>query len=622
MKGKAAAAALLALPCSALAAVVSPALPAQISGAAAAVPAGWRQEIVARGDLNNDGRPDLAIVLRKDDPHLVHTDKSGRSFDDNPRRLAVYFARPSGGYRLAAQDGRLIPVGAQRDYDPITGIAQGGVTIALGTLQVSLGAFGSSINSDTLTFRWQDGGFALVGYDSVSVSRSSNTEVTDSFDYLTARRKHSVERVSDEAPRVTWSDLPRRRLEALGEVGNGLDFDPLAPPPIPPATWTWANAPDEGYSGDPALQSTQAICARLRGLRPPAADIPGSGGGAPDGRCSSSALYYGIGEKADPAMARACAFYEIGRPDLGDDPFAGIGMLMTIYANGRGAKRDLDLATALACRVYGAPAELDGRIRHLQSMKQSLEGHPDTDEADDCMKAEGTVVACHGLGRDALSGRLTPKEFVDTASAKPVAVSAFDYCDDITSGFAGAQCAARDADIADAKRAARIAAITAGWREADRTAFAGLRREAESYAQASADNEVDMSGTARGMFAIQRREAVLDAFLGTLRKVATGSLPPADTADMKAADAELNALYRKIMALRIEPGDVGGYQSADSLPSTTVTHEGIRKAERAWISYRDAWLAFAIRHLPKAHATRLAAYLTRRRIKDITQLAR
>ena len=35
-------------------------------------------------------------------------------------------------------------------------------------------------------------------------------------------------------------------------------------------------------------------------------------------------------------------------------------MLMTIYANGVGAARDLDLATALACQVEGAAAKSDG----------------------------------------------------------------------------------------------------------------------------------------------------------------------------------------------------------------------------------------------------------------------
>ncbi|WP_102222685.1 lysozyme inhibitor LprI family protein [Acidimangrovimonas sediminis] len=553
---------------------VYPTLPATLAGPGAAVPQGWRQEIAARGDLNGDSRPDLALVLRGADPNLKGKDDQGLPVDRNPRLLAVYFARAAGGYRLVLQNHRLIPVVPAPDYDPLTGIAAGGVTIARGTLQVALGSFGTSINSATFTFRWQDKRFVLIGYDSTSASRTDNTVTTDSYNYLTARWKHAVERVEDDAPKVTWHDLPRRRPEALAEIGDGLEFDPLAPPPIPKADWTWADADISGLGDDPGLRATQKICARLHDLHPPASDIPGSGGGAPEGRCDSTALYYGIREPADPTRARACAFYEIDRPDLGDDPFAGIGMLMTIYANGRGAKRDLDLATALACRIYGAPAELEGRIEHLQAMK------------------------------------------ADPAEAKP-----FDYCDDITSGFAGAQCAGRAADIADAKRDARIAAITASWTKAERAGFAPLRRAAEAYAEASSDNEVDMSGTARGMFAIQRREAVLDAFAATLTRVAAGKLPQAGKADARAADAALNALYRKIMAISLAPGEVSGYQSADSLPSTTVTHAGIHTAERAWLAYRDAWRSFARHQFPAIAPTRLLAWLTKERIADLKPFA-
>lgn len=552
-----------------------PALPTSIADPGAAAPQGWRLETTARGDLDGDGRPDLALLLRGADPALKRLGDNGLPTNRNPRILAVYLARPAGGYRLVLQNHRLVPVVAEPDYDPITGIAAGGVTIARGSLRVALGAFGASIRSSTFSFRWQDNRFVLIGYDSTSASRTDNTVVTDSDNYLTARWKHSVERVTDDTPKVTWKDLPRRRPEALSEIGDGADFDPLAPPPIPRDAWNWADADISGLGDDPDLRATQKICARLRDLNPPAADIPGSGGGAPAGRCNSEALYYGIGEPADPARARACAFYEIGRPDIADDPFAGFGMLMTIYANGRGAQRDLDLATALACRVRGAPAALEARIRHLQALKKA-----------------------------------------DPAKAAP-----FDYCDDITSGLAGGQCAARDASLADARRDARIAAITAHWTKARRAAFVPLHQAAQAYARISADNEVDLSGTARGMLVIQRRAEVLDAFAATLSRLESGSLPAADTAEARAADAALNALYRKIMAIRLAPGDVSGYQSADSLPWTTVTHAGIRKTERAWIAYRDAWRDFAERHAPAAAPARLFTWLTRERIADLKPFA-
>jgi hypothetical protein len=59
--------------------------------------------------------------------------------------------------------------------------------------------------------------------------------------------------------------------------------------------------------------------------------------------------------------ARQCACPErTSRADTGG--FSGNTMLMIIYANGVGAERNLDLATTLACRLDGAPAEEDGRL--------------------------------------------------------------------------------------------------------------------------------------------------------------------------------------------------------------------------------------------------------------------
>ena len=614
-----------------------PVLPAEVAVPRAAVPEGWRLVTLARGDLDGDGRADAALLLRDAVPGLIVT-RDGARLDTNPYLLAVYLATPDGGFRRVLANHRLIP----RHDDPqladvIDGVVNGGIAIRHGTLQVTLGVFSgmsSGMGSDSFTFRWQDGRFALIGYDGTEVNRASGEITTDSYDYLTARHKHEVGSISDDRTRSTWSEIARRRMEGLDEIGNGLSFDPAAPPPVPGGGWNWADAgKDMAAMGieDSTFRESQALCARLRHLWPPAPDWSGYDDIQPPGRCDSMALYYGIGEQPDPSKARDCAFYEIGREGLNDrvgSPFSGIGMLMTIYANGRGSPRDLDLATALACRIYGAPAEVDGRVRHLQAMKRALAGEVPLGTpggAGGCAHA-GNVSVCSGIGAQVLSGRMTAQDFADSAIAalhgKPAAaLPAFDYCDDITSGLGGTQCAARDADIADAARTRRIDALIAQWSPADRHAFAALRRAARAYAEASSDNEVDMSGTLRGAFAIERREAVLDAFAATLDKLGKGTLPVTGAAEARAVDRKLNHLYLEIMAIHLAPGDVGDYQTPDSLPDTTVTHAGIRSAERAWLSYRDAWLSFAARRFPSVARASLLAYLGRERIADLVPFA-
>src|SRR3569833_1014778 len=174
----------------------------------------------------------------------------------------------------------------------------------------------------------------------------------------------------------------------------------------------WSENKDEITSG---MTESKAICRTLLHREPPAADSPDAKTAASLKGCASEQLYYGIGVKADPVRARQCAFLEMQKePDEG--VFAGRTMLMTVYANGVGAKRDLDVATHLACGMDGAPMEMDGRVRHLAELK--AKGWP---------------------GHD------------------------FDFCDDITSGLAMGYCASHAADVAAPVREAKIAALTGAW---------------------------------------------------------------------------------------------------------------------------------------------------------------
>ena len=120
----------------------------------------------------------------------------------------------------------------------------------------------------------------------------------------------------------------------------------------------WSENKDELTSG---MTESKAICRGVLHRDPPAADRPDARTAASLKDCDSEKLYYGIGMKADPVRARQCAFLEMAKePDEGI--FAGRTMLMTIYANGVGAKRDLDVATHLACGLEGAPAAAAMRI--------------------------------------------------------------------------------------------------------------------------------------------------------------------------------------------------------------------------------------------------------------------
>jgi uncharacterized protein YecT (DUF1311 family) len=292
----------------------------------------------------------------------------------------------------------------------------------------------------------------------------------------------------------------------------------------------------------------------VKGRRPPAADRPTAAQRSALKGCDSEALYYGIGMPADPARARLCAFME-AEGEGSQSPFSGEAMLMTIYANGVGARRDLDYATHLACRIDGAPAETHGRVTHLAELKAS--GGPGT---------------------------------------------RFHFCDHVTSGLAGGYCAGHEARIAGAKRKAQLESLTRGWSSAERAALARLQSAHAAFAAAHSGGEIDLTGTLRGAFSTFAEERLEEELLAMLKQLAGGTAPRGSAASYRAADARLNAAYRKL--LRDTPRDEG---------PGTVTPAGIREAQRAWVRYRDAFLAFAAAKYPRVGRDALAAWITDKR---------
>lgn len=322
--------------------------------------------------------------------------------------------------------------------------------------------------------------------------------------------------------------------------------------------WDWGDSKEDwASSGD--FETSKAICRRLRDREPPESDRPDAATARALRGCDSEALYYGIGISADPVRARQCAFLEAERGEGG--VFSGRTMLMTIYANGRGARRDLDVATHLACGIEGAPMESHGRVTHLAELK-----------------AKGWK------GQD------------------------FHYCDDITSGLAMGYCESHEAGMAGARREAALAAMSAGWTAAEKQAFARLRTAHEAYAEAHGSGEVDLSGTARAALAIAAEEALRDELVEVLERLRSGRALPTPAARLPAEDAALNAAYRKRLREAAAGGDHPG----------AVTAEGIRSAERAWLRYRDSFLAFAALRFPRVPRAELAAWLTRQRTALLT----
>lgn len=173
----------------------------------------------------------------------------------------------------------------------------------------------------------------------------------------------------------------------------------------------------------------------------------------------------------------------------------------------------------------------------------------------------------------------------------------FDICDHATSGFMSGHCAAHDERIAASLRNGRK--DMALGRLPDSTA---LTKAADAYFTARADNEVDQSGTARAAFTIRERAALEESFVAGLELLVDDKAPKAGA--LPRADKALNEVYGKVMKLAdFEYG--------------TVTKDGIKKTQRAWIKYRDAWVALV--KASNGAADTWSAWLTEERTKMLAE---
>ncbi|OPY80636.1 MAG: hypothetical protein A4E65_01409 [Syntrophorhabdus sp. PtaU1.Bin153] len=303
-------------------------------------------------------------------------------------------------------------------------------------------------------------------------------------------------------------------------------------------------------------KSWEKICEQVANLLLPSEDRPSPKDAKTLRECSSYHLYYGFDQPANPEKARLCAYDEIDKARA-EGPFNGEAMLMTIYANGVGARRNFDLALKLACKIGGAPAEVEGRVLHLEKLKDK-----------------------NWQGNN------------------------FSLCDDITSGYMAGFCADHANRFASGRRAKRLDKIQSKWTGADKKEYDILRIIAIRYFDIHAENEVDRSGTAGTASSIEDTSSQEEAFTKTLEILEHKKLPEYSHRQFRDADSKLNATYQKI-------------QRNSNPPWGTVTRENIKTTQRAWVKYRDAWVTFCGKKYHDCSSDGIKTYLTLKRIEEL-----
>jgi len=271
--------------------------------------------------------------------------------------------------------------------------------------------------------------------------------------------------------------------------------------------------------------------------------------------------YYGIGVPVDYVKARRLAFMEMAALGGQEDPLEGSSILMMLYANGYGVDRNLDISIRLACaNVGGAGAEVEGRLIHLKDIKSGNSKEP------------------------------------------------FDICDDATSGYMAGFCESVHSELADIARKTMMDSVINKWSKRDQAAYEKLRGAAGNFFYQRVSSEIDESGTARVAIVEQESGSLEDGFKAEILNADKCDFIKYSAQDFIDADKELNLLYSKIMNGQLP---VWG----------TVTKEGIRSTQRAWIRYRDAWVAFGAVRCPEMTDISWKTFITKERVSQLQELA-
>ncbi len=297
-------------------------------------------------------------------------------------------------------------------------------------------------------------------------------------------------------------------------------------------------------------------CLRVRTEEPPDADRRFERNTDRKNDCSATDLYYDASnavatQHPDWRPVRQCAFAT-----------QDFGVLMMLYANGEGVTRNSKLATKYACSLDSAVAEMAGRVQRLSVR----------------------------------SGRRGGEHF--------------DLCDDITSGYMQGVCAAIQERQQEKIRNAQLAQYVKNWRPDELTALQGLKDQLRDFANHRAQDETDLSGTARAALQIEAQSSEYEQFLQDIEKIRSCKRP-----GQGAANGTLDLRLQQAIK------NLTSQQAKNDLNFGTVEPIGIQRTQQAWQKYRDAWRQLVVTKCPHTDSRPWLAALTARRLAQLREFS-
>jgi hypothetical protein len=208
-----------------------PEIPSSGAQAGAFVPIGWAIEKQVKGDISGDGRDDLVLVIKEQDPakRLRNTGLGNDLVDTNPRMLLIALGSDN-GFRLAKKNHSLIPRYEEPTFSDPFG-EEGAIEYRHGAVTVTLGLFANAGGSDAgpsrFAMRWQGDDLRLIGFDRFNVQRNTGATSELSINYLSGRIKEAYGRADRNEPdTVRWHRLRRHSPPSIDVIDDWIGFDP------------------------------------------------------------------------------------------------------------------------------------------------------------------------------------------------------------------------------------------------------------------------------------------------------------------------------------------------------------------------------------------------------------
>ena len=179
------------------------------------VPPRWHIKDSVSGDLNKDGRPDMAMVLEYADTVREIRPDSMES-TDHPRILVVLFRDSStGGYRPICQNNMFI---VRETEGGMGGDPYGDLNIRNNILTVSIEFLRETAK---YKFRWQKGDLYLIGASDYGAEAATGDMDGWEFNFSTNKAKHTWSKGGSSKEHVEWKTFRPRsiRLRDLRQYG-------------------------------------------------------------------------------------------------------------------------------------------------------------------------------------------------------------------------------------------------------------------------------------------------------------------------------------------------------------------------------------------------------------------